>query len=198
MTAASTNFSYSPLVSSLPLLLKKDLCRRIAFRCSSCQHINLKYVLTAASIELTVDGARPLCRSSSFQTRVSSFVTGYPASHPENILTSRRYFSIVPGLRSSSRRNFSNRIRLSLVTVRSLFICNTSCKTCSFPAILIKQRVRPRKQKRTAALTIKVKATVLCTIPYLSCALTNSSASARSSSANTLIPAFRRYSTASP
>ena len=72
----------------------------------------------AASLEFTVAGVQPWSSRPPFQSAAASFVSGVPPSHAAKARTSRRYFSMVPALRSSCLRYCPNDVTHSSVMLR--------------------------------------------------------------------------------
>ena len=72
-------------------------------------------------MEFIVAAAYPAATSPSFHATAMALLARRPSSHPANPRTSRRYFSIVPASRSSSRRCRSNAsIRSSTIALSIL------------------------------------------------------------------------------
>ena len=76
----------------------------------SSQRWKWKNRLMAMSMELIVDGAYPIPIKCPFHAMAVSLSSALPSSHAAKARTSRRYFSMVPGSRSSARRYPSNAV----------------------------------------------------------------------------------------
>ena len=104
LRAVSTSRSYSCRLSSLAGSRNIRRWSRRNLTRHSVQPVKRKNAFSAASMEFTVTGAYPSVRRFSFHPAAASFVIGSPFSHREKERRSRRYFSRVPGLRSSACR----------------------------------------------------------------------------------------------